>query len=58
MTDKELRASGAKEIFDDAYSLYKVAISELEKGKISSNALECLNRVKPINDLSNMRGEF
>jgi len=38
MGEKDLRTNRVKEIFDDAYSLYKEAISELERGNIRESA--------------------
>ena len=38
MSEKELKADRVKEIFDDAYSLSREAISELEKGNVRESA--------------------
>ena len=38
MGEKELRKDRVKEIFDDAYSLYREAIGEMERGNIRESA--------------------
>lgn len=38
MAEKELNRDRVKEIFDDAYSLYREAIGEMEKGNIRESA--------------------